>query len=181
MLKVVGIIVAVLLVAVAVVLVLAAQKPDTFRVQRTASIKAPPEKIFPLIDNFDNWGAWSPYEKKDPAMKRTRSGAASGKGAVYAWDGDRNVGKGRIEIAEATPPSKVTLTLDFEKPFAAHNIVDFTLEPKGESTNVTWAMRGPVPYIAKIMHVIFNMDRMVGNDFEAGLANLKAIAERRAG
>lgn len=178
MLKVFGFIVAILLLVVGVVLANAATQPDTFRVQRTASIKAPPEKIFPLIDNFDNWGAWSPYEKKDPAMKRTRSGAASGKGSVYAWDGDKNVGRGRMEIAEAAPPSKVTLKLDFEKPFAAHNIVDFTLEPKGESTSVTWAMHGPVPYLAKIVHTIFNMDRMVGQDFETGLANLKALAEK---
>ena len=178
MLKVFGFIIAILLLVVGVVLANAATKPDIFRVERTASIKAPPEKIFPLIVDFDHWGAWSPYEKKDPAMRRTRSGAASGKGSVYAWDGDRNVGKGRIEIADATPPSKVTLTLDFEKPFEAHNIVHFTLEAKGEATSVTWAMRGPVPYMAKIVHVIFNMDRMVGNDFEAGLANLKAIAER---
>jgi carbon monoxide dehydrogenase subunit G len=177
-LKVFGFIVAILLLVVGVVLANAATQPDTFRVQRTASIKAPPEKIFPLIDNFDNWGAWSPYEKKDPAMKRTRSGAASGKGSVYAWDGDKNVGRGRMEIAEAAPPSKVTLKLDFEKPFAAHNIVDFTLEPKGESTSVTWAMHGPVPYLAKIVHTIFNMDRMVGQDFETGLANLKALAEK---
>ena len=178
MLKVFGFIVAILLLVVGVVLANAATKPDTFRVERTASIKAPPEKIFPLIDNFDNWGAWSPYEKKDPAMKRIRSGAASGRGSVYAWDGDKNVGKGRMEIAEASPPSKVTLKLDFEKPFAAHNIVNFTLEPKGESTSVTWAMHGPVPYLARIVHVIFNVDRMVGQDFEAGLANLKALAER---
>jgi uncharacterized protein YndB with AHSA1/START domain len=178
MLKALAAAVTVLLAAVAVVLVLAAMKPDTFRVERTASIKAPPEKIFPLIVDFDNWGAWSPYEKKDPGMKRVRSGAIRGKGAVYAWEGDRNVGKGRMEIADATPPSRITLKLDFEKPFAAHNIVDFTLEPKGQSTNVTWAMHGPVPFIAKIVHVVLNMDRMVGDDFEAGLANLKMIAER---
>ena len=176
--KAIGIVAAVLLVAIAAILVLAAMKPDTFRVERTASIKAPPEKIFPLISDFDNWGAWSPYEKKDPNMKRTRSGAANGKGAVYAWDGDKNVGKGRMEIAEASPPSKVSLKLDFERPFEAHNIVNFTMEPKGDATSVTWAMQGPVPYIAKIVHVIFNMDRMVGRDFEVGLANLKMRAEK---
>ena len=176
--KLIGIVAAVLLVAIAAILVLAAMKPDTFRVERTASIKAPPEKIFPLISDFDNWGAWSPYEKKDPNMKRTRSGAANGKGAVYAWDGDKNVGKGRMEIAEASPPSKVSLKLDFERPFEAHNIVNFTMEPKGDATSVTWAMQGPVPYMAKIAHVIFNMDRMVGRDFEAGLANLKTLAEK---
>ena len=112
-------------------------------------------------------------------MKRTRSGAASGKGAVYAWDGDRNVGKGRMEIAEASPPSKVTLKLDFEKPFEAHNIVELH---DGAQRRCHAASPGPCtvpsPILAKIVHVIFNMDRMVGQDFEAGLANLKALAER---
>jgi len=178
MLKVIGIIVAALLVAVAVVLVLAATKPDRFHVERTVSIKAPPERIFPLINDFRSWSGWSPYEKKDPAMKRAFSGAAAGKGAVYEWDGDRNVGSGRIEIADASPPSKVTIKLDMIKPFDAHNIVEFTLEPRGEATNVTWAMNGQVPYLAKIVHVIFNMDRMVGKDFETGLANLKTLAEK---
>jgi uncharacterized protein YndB with AHSA1/START domain len=178
MLKVLGFVLAILLLVVGVVLANAAAKPDTFRVERSTMIAAPPEKIYPLIADFDHWGAWSPYEKKDPAMKRARSGAASGPGSVYAWDGDRNVGKGRIAIASATPPSRVSLTLDFERPFEAHNIVDFTLEPKGEATSVTWAMRGRVPFVAKIVHVIFDVDRMVGSDFEAGLASLKAIAER---
>ena len=179
MVKLLSVVLAVLLLIVGVVLANAAAKPDTFRVERTASIKAPPEKIFPLIDNFDNWGAWSPWEKKDPAMKRTRSGAASGKGSVYAWDGDKNVGKGRLEIAEASPPSKVTLKLDFERPFEAHNIVNFTMEPKGDATSVTWAMHGSVSFLAKIVHMFLDMDRMVGQDFEAGLANLKALAERQ--
>ena len=178
MLKIVGIIVVMLLIAVAIVLVQAAMKPDTFRVERTASIAAPPENIFPLINNFRAWPDWSPYEKKDPAMKRTFSGPATGKGAAYAWDGDKNVGAGRIEIADVSPPNKVTIELDMIKPFPTHNIVNFTLEPKGQSTNVTWAMQGPVPFMAKIVHVIVNMDRMVGGDFEAGLANLKALAER---
>jgi uncharacterized protein YndB with AHSA1/START domain len=178
MAKLLGVILAVLLLIVGVVLANAAAKPDTFRVERTASIKAPPERIFPLIDNFDNWGAWSPYEKKDPAMKRTRSGAPSGKGSVYAWDGDRNVGRGRMEIADATPPSTLTLKLDFEKPFEAHNIVNFTMVRRGDATDVTWAMQGRVPFLAKVVHVFINVDRMVGQDFEAGLANLKALAEK---
>jgi uncharacterized protein YndB with AHSA1/START domain len=178
MLKVIGSIVAVLFIAVAAVLVLAAMKPDTFRVQRTAMIDAPPERIFPLINDFRSWGGWSPYEKKDPAMKRALSGAAAGKGAVYAWEGDRNVGKGRIEIAETSPPNKITIRLDMLEPIDARNIVEFTLVPSGGATSVTWAMNGEVPYMAKIAHVIFDMDRMVGQDFEAGLANLKAIAER---
>jgi uncharacterized protein YndB with AHSA1/START domain len=171
-------IIIVIVVLVAAVLIYAATRPDTFRVQRTTSIKAPPEKIFPLINDFHNFGAWSPYEKKDPNMKRTLSGATHGKGAVYDWEGDYNVGKGRMEITETSPPSRVTIKLDFVKPFETHNIVEFTLDPQGDSTSVIWAMHGPSPYVAKVMHVFFDMDSMVGKDFETGLANLKAIAEK---
>jgi uncharacterized protein YndB with AHSA1/START domain len=178
MFKIIGILVAIIVVGVAGILAFAATRPDTFRVQRAASIKAPPEKIFPLLNDLRNFASWSPYEKKDPAMKRTHSGAPSGKGAVYEWDGDKNVGRGRLAIANALPPSKVTLHLDMMRPLEAHNLVEFTLEPKGDSTNVTWAMNGQVPYVAKIVHVFLNVDRMVGNDFEAGLAKLKAIAEK---
>jgi len=166
-----------LAVLVAGVLLFAATRPDVFRVERAASIKAPPEKIFAVINDFERWAAWSPYEKKDPAMKRTRSGPASGKGAVYAWDGNNEVGAGRMEITDAAAPSRVAINLDFTRPFEAHNAVEFTLDAKGNETMVTWAMRGPVPYFAKIIHVFIDMDKMVGRDFEAGLANLKAISE----
>jgi uncharacterized protein YndB with AHSA1/START domain len=179
MLKIVAVVVVVLAVSVAVVLVLAANKPDVFQVERATSIKAPPEKIFALINDFHKWGAWSPYEKKDPAMKRTYRGAESGKGAVYAWEGDKNVGQGLMEIADSTPPSKIVLKLDFVKPFEAHNIVEFTLDPKGDTTEVRWVMRGPTPYLAKVVHLFFDMDSMVGGDFEAGLANLKTLAETK--
>ena len=168
----------ILLLGIAGVLVYATTKPDIFRVERAASIKAPAEKIFPMISDFRNWAAWSPYEKKDLAMKKTLSGAASGTGAIYEWDGDKNVGRGRMEITEASAPSKIALNLDMLAPINAHNIVVFTLEPKGETTTVTWAMNGRVPYFIKILHVFINMDRMVGQDFEAGLASLKALAEK---
>ncbi|RJG10610.1 polyketide cyclase [Pseudomonas cavernicola] len=160
------------------ILAFAATKPDTFRVQRMASIKAQPETIFAQIIDLRGWSAWSPYEKKDPDMKRTFSGAATGKGAIYEWVGNTEVGSGRMEITEASAPSKITIKLDFIKPFKAHNTAEFTLVAKGDSTEVTWAMQGPTPYLAKIIHVFFNMDRMVGKDFEAGLANLKALAEK---
>jgi hypothetical protein len=111
-------------------------------------------------------------------MKRTFGPATSGKGAVYAWEGNKDVGQGRMEIVESVPPSQVAIALDFVRPFESHNIVEFRLEPKGESTNVTWAMQGHTPYFAKIIHLFVNMDRMVGRDFEAGLANLKAAAEK---
>ena len=172
------IVLAVVVLALAAVLVIAAFKPDTFQVQRRALIKAPPEKIYPLLSDFQRWGAWSPWEKKDPGMKRSFGGPKEGKGASYAWDGDKNVGQGRMEIVEATPPSKVALKLDFVKPFEAHNTVRFDLVPKGELTEVVWDMQGPVPYLGKIVHVFVNMDRMVGADFESGLANLKSIAEK---
>jgi K+-transporting ATPase KdpF subunit len=161
-------------------LIYAATRPDTFRVERTATIKAPPERIFPLINDFQRWGAWSPFEKKDPAMKRTLSGAPSGSGAVYEWDGNKEIGQGRMEIVESLPPSRVTLKLDFTRPFKAHNIVDFTLEPRGDSTQVTWAIHGPSPFISKVMGIVFNMDKMIGKDFEAGLAALKTVSEQQS-
>ena len=179
MIKTIVIAVAVLLaIAVAVVLGLAAMKPDTFRVQRAMAIKAPPEKVFALINDFHAWGQWSPWEKKDPAMKRTFSGSPSGKGAAYAWEGDKNVGQGSMEIVESAPASKIAIKLDFVRPFEAHNMVVFTLEPKGDATNVNWDMQGPTPFLAKIVHVFLDMDKMVGNDFETGLANLKAASEK---
>ena len=175
MIKLIAIIVVAL---IAAVLIFAATRPDIFRVQRAASIKAPPEKIFAFINDFKRWESWSPWEKKDPAMKRSYGATTSGKGAKYAWEGNKDVGQGSMEIAESVPSSKLTLKLDFLKPFEAHNIVDFALAPTGDVTNVTWAMQGDTPYFAKIIHVFINMDRMVGKDFETGLANLKAAAEK---
>ena len=168
----------VVLVLIAALLAFAATKPDSFRVQRTASIKAPPDKIFPLISDLKSWAAWSPWEKIDPAMKRTHSGAPSGKGAVYAWEGNREIGAGRMEILDATAPARVTIRLDFVKPFEAQTFAEFTLQPQGEATNVTWAMYGPSTYVSKLMSVFFDMDAMIGGKFAAGLANLKAAAEK---
>ena len=162
----------------AAILGYAATKPDSFRVQRSASINAAPEKIAADISDFHGWSDWSTWEKMDPGMKRTYSGAASGKGAIYEWDGNKDIGKGRMEILEATP-SKVTIMLDFIKPMAGHSIAEFTLVSKGDSTEVTWAMHGPQPYIGKLISVFCNMDKMIGKEFEAGLANLKSIAEKR--
>jgi len=177
MLKIFGITVGVLAVAVVALLAYAATRPDTFRVARSITIKAPPEKIFGFIDDFHRWGAWSPYEKMDPAMTRTFEGAQSGKGAAYAWAG-KKVGEGRMEILETTPSSKIVIKLDFTKPMTAHNTAIFTLQPQGEMTEVTWAMEGASPYMAKIMGLVFSMDAMVGKDFETGLSNLKAEAEK---
>lgn len=170
---------ALVVVAVAIVLILAAMKPDSFQVQRAIAINAPPERIQPLIADFRAWSAWSPWEKKDPAMQRSFSGAESGVGARYAWEGDKNVGKGSMEIVEAVL-TKVALKLDFAAPFEAHNEAVFALQPQGQITNVVWTMTGPTPFLGKIIHVFMNMDRMVGGDFEAGLAAMKAAAERRS-
>jgi len=175
MIKTIAIVVVVL---VAAVLGFALTKPDSFRVQRTTNIKASPEKIFPLINDLHSWSSWSPWEKLDPSMKRTNSGAAMGQGAVYEWEGNSKVGKGRMEITEVSPPTKVTIKLDFLKPIEGHNITEFTLEPQGDSTNVTWAMRGPSPFISKVFQVFISMDGMLGKEFETGLANMKSAAEK---
>jgi uncharacterized protein YndB with AHSA1/START domain len=175
MLKTIAIVVVVL---IAAILIYAATKPDSFRVQRTTTIQSPPDKIFALLTDLRGWSSWSPYEKRDPAMKRTHSGAASGKGAVYEWEGNSQVGAGRMEIMD-TSPHRITIKLDFIKPIEGHNTAEFTLEPKGDSTDVTWAMYGPAPYISKLMGVFLNMDKMIGNDFATGLANLKTVAEKQ--
>ena len=174
------IIVAILIIlalAIAAVLILALRKPDTFRVQRAAMIDAPAERIFPLIGDFRQWTAWSPWEDRDPDLQRSYSGAASGKGAIYEWKGNRNVGSGRMEILDAPPPDRIVIKLDFISPFEAHNIAEFTLLPQGGSTNVTSLMHGPAPLMSKVMQVFMNMDDMIGKDFAAGLANLKREAE----
>lgn len=180
MLATIAVIAIVIAALLAAILIYAATRPNTFVIQRTTSIKAPAARIHPLIDDFHQWPQWSPYETKDPAMTRT-FGAPRGKGSVYAWQGDKNVGSGRMEITD-TSLSKVTVDLQFISPFKAHNTAEFSLVPSGETTQeitqVTWAMRGPLPYMAKVMHMFINMDRMVGNDFAAGLANLKAVSEK---
>jgi hypothetical protein len=178
MFDIIAIIVIAIVLAVVVVLILALAKPDTLRVQRSITVRALPEEIFPLINDFHRWGNWSPYEHKDPAMKRSYSGAASGKGAVYGWEGNKNVGSGRMEILDAAAPSKIVVKLDFFTPFEGHNTAEFTMLPQGDATNVTWLMHGPAPFMSKVMQVFINMDNMIGKDFEIGLANLKNITEK---
>lgn len=179
MLKVIAVVV---VVALAGFLLVAARQPDDFRVQRTTVINAAPEKIFALINHLPSWRLWSPYEEKDPDMQRQYGGPESGVGAAYAWSGDKNIGKGDMKIAAVTEPSKIVIDLNFIEPFKAHNIAEFELVPHGDvmpvATQVTWSMRGEQQFIGKIMGLVFNMDRMIGADFEAGLANLKAVAEK---
>jgi len=178
MFETIAIIAIVLAIAIAAVLILAASKPATFSVERAIGIKAPPERIFPLINDFHQWVSWSPYENKDPAMKRSYSGATNGKGAVYGWEGNKNVGSGRMEILDSLMPSKIVIKLDFFTPFEGHNTAEFTMLPQGDGTGVTWLMHGPAPFMSKMMQVFINLDHMIGKDFEIGLSNLKKIAER---
>jgi uncharacterized protein YndB with AHSA1/START domain len=178
MLEIIALIAVILAIAIAVVLVLAATKPDRFSIQREITIRAPAEKIFPLINDFHQWVAWSPYEHRDPALKRTYSGAESGTGAIYAWEGNNNVGSGRMEILETAVPSKIVIQLDFFKPFEGHNTAEFTMLPQGDATHVTWLMHGPAPFMNKLMQVFMNLDKMIGKDFEAGLINLKTVTEK---
>ena len=169
---------AVLVGAVAVIVVLALTKPDMFRVQRAIVINAGADRIFPLIDDFHQWAQWSPYEHKDPAMKRTFGATTKGRGATYAWDGNGEVGAGDMTITDSAPASHVAIRLNMVKPISASNEVSFTLQPQGNATQVTWSMQGPAPFISKVMQVFFNMDKMVGGDFEVGLAKLKSAAEK---
>jgi uncharacterized protein YndB with AHSA1/START domain len=159
------------------ILVVVALQPDSFRVERSTVVNAPSEKVFSLIDDFRAWGSWSPWEKLDPGLRRTHSGAPSGKGAVYAWEGNPKVGSGRMEILESSPPARLLIKLDFLKPFEAHNEAEFAFIAEGASTRVTWTMTGPQAFPMKLMGLFMIMDRMVGNDFEKGLASIKQIAE----
>jgi uncharacterized protein YndB with AHSA1/START domain len=155
----------------------AATRPNQFRVQRSARFDAPPDRVFGKINDFREWTSWSPWEELDPAMTRTHSGAASGKGAVYEWIGNKKVGQGRMEITESVPSRKVVIQLDFLKPFEAHNVTEMTLTPSGSGTELTWAMYGPNPFLMKVIGVFMSMDKMAGKDFEKGLAKLKAQVE----
>lgn len=178
MLKAVAIIAAILSAGIAGVLAVALTKPDTFRVERALAVRAPADAIYPLIADFHRWTSWSPYEGRDPAMKRSFGGATQGRGATYAWDGNQEIGAGRMEILEASAPSKLRIRLDFERPFEGHNTAEFMFVPQGDATLVTWAMYGPAPFISRLMQVFVNMDGMIGKDFEAGLANLKKLTEK---
>lgn len=166
-----------LAVVIAAVLLFAASKPNTFAIQRSIVIDAPPEKVFELINDFHNWPKWTPQDKEDAAMKRTFSGTASGAGAVSDWTGSGNTGAGRMTIIESQPSQKISVQVDWTKPFETRNINDFVLEPAGASTRLTWSMRGPNLYPMKLMGVFVNMDRSMGKHFEAGLASLKQVAE----
>jgi hypothetical protein len=158
--------------------IVAAFKPDSFRVERNIVIHAPAERIFPLMNDLREFTRWSPYEGRDPAMQKTFSAVTAGKGASYAWDGNNDVGAGRMEIIDSRPAQQVLIQLDFARPMEAHNNVVFGLAPGSAGTKVTWAMEGPMPFMSKLFSLFMNFDTMVGNDFAAGLEKLKALAEK---
>lgn len=162
---------------VAILVACAATRPDMFRVQRSTGIDAPAERIFPLIANLRSMNTWNPFVEPDPAIKIAYSGPDSGKGAAHTWSGNSKVGEGRIEVTDAAPCSRVAMQLDMFKPMKARNAVEFTLAPNGQTTMVTWAMSGRQPFMAKVMALFIDCDKMVGSQFERGLARLKAIAE----
>lgn len=171
---------AIVVVAIAALAGLAAMQPDSFHIERSASMKAPPEKAYAVLSDFHRSQEWSPFEKTDPDMKRTFSGAEKGKGAVYAWDGNSEAGAGRLEIVEAVEPSKLKLTLDFTRPFEASHFVEYNLKPHGDGTEVTWSTYGPSPFLSRIMCLFFDPDKMIGGMFEKGLADLKTLTEKEA-
>jgi uncharacterized protein YndB with AHSA1/START domain len=155
----------------------AATRPDRFRIERRAHVQAPPDRVFANLVDFKRWRAWSPWEELDPAMRRELSGAASGPGAAYAWEGNRKVGKGRMEITGAEPPRRLVVKLDFIAPFEAHNVTEFLLEPRDGGTEVTWVLTGPNPFMNKVMGIFMNFDKLIGRDFEKGLGRLKKASE----
>lgn len=168
----------VIVVGIAIVLVYAATLSDEFRIVRSASIQAPPGKIFALINDLKSFNQWNPFAKQDPTMVLAYNASTSGRGAGFTWNSDGRGGKGAIAITESTPASRVAMSLDIEKPIAGHNAIVFALQDNGGVTDVTWTMTGTRPYVGKVMGVVFNMDKMVGGEFARGLATLKTLAEQ---
>ena len=164
--------------AIAALLIYAATKPDSFRLQRSTTIAAPPDKVFALINDLRQFNTWNPFAKMDPKQVITYDAVTAGVGGAYTWQGEKS-GAGRMQIAESIAPQRVSAKLDFSKPFEAHNRVDFTVKPQGDKgSTVTWAMQGPMPYFFRLVTIFSDMDKTVGRDFDNGLANLKALAEK---
>jgi uncharacterized protein YndB with AHSA1/START domain len=161
-------------------LAIVAMQPAEFRVTRTATINAPPADVFPHVNDLHKWEAWSPWARLDPEMKLTYDGPAEGAGASYTWSGNNKVGEGRTTITESRPNDLVRLKLEFVRPFTATNDVEFTFRSEGDQTSVTWDMTGRNNFMSKAFCLFVNMDRMVGGDFEKGLAQLKAVVEAQA-
>jgi hypothetical protein len=164
------------LLLVVLVVLIALQESD-FHVTRSAAMSASPSTVFELINDFHKWDAWSPWAKIDPSMKQTYEGAPAGKGAIYTWVGNSKVGEGRMTIVESRPAERICIQLDFIKPFKGTNMAEFTFKPEGDKTVVTWSMTGKKNFILKAMGLFMNMDKMLGGNFEQGLAQMKALAE----
>ncbi len=167
-----------LAVVIALFLIVVATRPPTFHVERSIAMAVPPDRVFPHVNDLHAWNAWSPWERIDPNLQRTFSGAPAGTGAAYAWVGNGDVGEGRMTITKSTPPSQIVIRLEFLKPFAATNTATFTFLPTSTGTTLTWAMDGDKNFMAKALHMFMDMDKMVGGSFEQGLGALKTIAER---
>ncbi len=178
----------VLLIGVGGFLAFAATRPDNYRVERSQRIEAPADVVYAQLDNFKAWGAWSPWEKRDPAMKKTFDGPPSGVGAGYAWDGNKEVGQGRMTITGSQPPrggssetAELTIRLEFIKPFASVATSSFSVKPEGDkASTATWSMEGRNNLMGKAFGIFMNMDKMIGGDFEKGLGSLKTVAEGEA-
>jgi uncharacterized protein YndB with AHSA1/START domain len=158
-------------------LAIAAMQPSDFRVARSTTISASPAAIFSHVNDFRQWATWNPWGKIDPAMKVTYEGEPTGTGAVYTWAGNGQVGEGRMTIAQSNPPDLIQIAMEFKKPFAGNNIAEFTFKPEGNQTVVTWSMSGKNNLMAKAIHLVMNMDKMIGGQFEKGLADMKAVVE----
>ncbi len=169
---------AVMITAIVIVLILAAAKPNKFRIERSLDIAAPAAKIFPYLEDLKAQRLWSPWDQKDPDMKRVYIGPDKGAGQIYEWDGNREIGAGRQEITSVTPNEKVEANIEFIRPMRANNRIEFLLRPAGSGTRVTWAIFGPWPFLHRVMGVFMSMDKMIGNEFEKGLLQLKALAEK---
>lgn len=172
-----GWILLIVLILIAAFLIYVAMKPNSFRMERSARIAAPAERVFPFVNDFHLWTQWSPFEGLDPGMQRSFSGASSGVGSVYEYSGNNRVGAGRMEIRESVPNAKVLSSLDFSRPMVAHNFAEFTFRPEGGGTVVTWAMYGPSPFMSKLFTTFISMESIVGKQFDEGLANLKRVSE----
>ena len=170
-----------ILIALAVIVIgfvlIVATRPSEYRVARTVTISAPAPAVFAQVNDFHNWAAWNPWATLDPGMKQTYEGAPAGTGAIYTWAGNRQVGEGRMTLTESRPSDLIRIRLEFLKPLAAISTAEFTFKPEGKQTVVTWSMVGRNNFMAKAVHLVMNIDRMIGGNFEQGLARMKAVVE----
>jgi uncharacterized protein YndB with AHSA1/START domain len=162
---------------VVVFLIIVAMQPAQYRVARSATVAAPAQAVFAQVNDFHKWEAWNPWGKIDPAMKHSYEGAPAGTGAVYSWVGNKEVGEGRMTLTESRPSDLIRIKMEFFKPFAGNSIAEFTFKPEGNQTAVTWSMSGDNNFMAKAIHLFMNMDKMIGGQFEKGLAQIKSLVE----